>query len=289
MINLKESLQSAPRIGLQRAAFPIVPLAREFPAGHIVARHRHDRGQLIFASRGVMRVDTPSGVWVVPPMRAVWAPPSVDHEIRGLGVVCLRTLLIDTAVSTALPAHCCVIHVSPLLRELILRVASLGEEVSGSRSAPYLIELIAEEICDSHVLPLKIPMPKDPRIMRICQRILQDPADDRTCTQWGFHVGATSRTLERLFHKETGMTFGSWRRQARLLAALKSLATTTPVANIASDLGYRSPAAFTAMFKRAFGCAPSEFFSSSRSPLTYSATGSLSDTRGRSEDDVPKR
>lgn len=259
---------SQPKGKARRGAdFPIVPIAGELPTGYRVPRHHHDHAQLIFASSGVMRIATPDGVWVVPPMRAVWVPVGIDHEIRVSSAVQLRTLLIDSRIKSSLPAQCCVIEVSPLLRELIVRASDLGTAMSRHRMAAHLVALILDEIRDFEALPLHVPMPSDARLVKICRSILEHPSDKRTCAQWGLIVGASARTLERRFHAQTGISFGAWRRQVRLLAALDQLAAHTPIANIAVDLGYRSASAFTVMFKRALGRRPSHFFAQAKAPL----------------------
>lgn len=237
----------------------VVAFGRDYPAGHLIESHSHLRAQLIYASSGIMRVDTPSGIWVVPPMRAIWVPPLVPHEIRANSTVRLRSLLMRADARPGLPDECCVIEVSPLLRELILRMIALSEGQSPVTPSLHLVELILSEIHETGTLPLHIPMPQDSRVRRICQGILLNPSDTRTSAEWGANVGASARTLERLFQKQTGISFGSWRRQARLLAAMTQLAAGTPVANVAVDLGYESPSAFTAMFKRVLGHPPSQY------------------------------
>lgn len=247
---------------LESQPYPIVALGREYPNGHLVERHHHERTQLIYASRGIMRVDTPKGIWVVPPMRAIWMPPGIEHEIRASSTVFLRSLFIQPALRESLPSECCVIDVSPLLRELILRMVNLSE--SGATHVPrHMVDVILDEIRAISVLPLHIPMPRDPRVLRVCHEILENPGDVRTCATWGASTGASARTLERLFQKETGLSFGAWRRQVRLLAALNRLAAEVPIATVALDLGYDSPSAFTAMFKRVLGRPPTEFFPAS--------------------------
>ncbi len=86
------------------------------------------------------------------------------------------------------------------------------------------------------------------------------------------HVGRTlwlvppsSRTLARLFLSELGVTFVHWRHQVRLAAALPRLAAGEAVARIAVDLGYQTPSAFSAMFRRLTGSTPSRYFALSDS------------------------
>ncbi len=245
---------------LEDQPYPIVAFGRDYPGGHLVESHWHLRAQLIYASSGIMRVDTPKGVWVVPPMRGIWVPPMISHEIRTVSAVTLRTLLLQPGVKLGLPIECSVIEVSALLRELILRMISLAEAQPPLTPSIHLLQIILSEIREIAALPLNIPMPEDLRARRICREILLNPTDGKTSAQWGSSVGASARTLERLFQKETGISFGSWRRQARLLQAMSSLATGSSVENVALDLGYQSPSAFTAMFKRVLGYPPRQFF-----------------------------
>jgi AraC-like DNA-binding protein len=72
--------------------------------------------------------------------------------------------------------------------------------------------------------------------------------------------GLGLRTLERLFDAETGMTFGRWRREARFLHGLRSLAQGVPVTRVSAETGYRSASAFVAAFKARFRTTPGRYF-----------------------------
>ncbi len=110
------------------------------------------------------------------------------------------------------------------------------------------------------VVPLHLPMPRDPRLARICARIVAEPSDETSVEEWSRSVGASERTIIRLFPEETGLTFSRWKQQARLMAAVRLLAEGKPVTDIALELGYESPSAFSAMFRRALGMTPTEYF-----------------------------
>lgn len=235
-------------------------MAKDFADGFFIPPHAHKRSQIIYASSGVMRVQTPQGAWVVPPHRAVWVPAGVVHDVRMAGAVAMRTLYIVPDVVRTLPDECCVVAVTPLLRELILRAVELPLLYDESGAEGRLMALILDELRVLPVLPLNLPMPTDPRLLRICRAILDGPGDTRTLGAWGRQVGASGRTLARGFVRETGMTFGRWRQQARLLEALTRLAHSQSVTTIALDLGYDSPSAFTSMFRRALGRTPSAYF-----------------------------
>ena len=246
----------------QHVARPVAAMAKDFPAGQHIARHLHPRAQLIFAAAGVMLVSTDEGSWAVPPQRAVWMPAGVAHEIRLPGAVAMRTLYVRPDAAARMPARVRVIAVSALLRELILRACALPV-LYEERGAPgRLMSLILDEIAALPTLGLDLPMPHDPRLARICRALGADPGSTRTLEDWGREAGGSGRTLARLFVRETGLTFAAWRQQARLLAALARLAAGEPVTRIALDLGYESPSAFAAMFKRALGAPPSRYLAS---------------------------
>lgn len=231
--------------------------AHDYPKGHHIEPHCHAWHQLVYARSGVMTVSTAHGAWVVPPQRAVWMPATTAHEIRCATPVSMRTLYVAPDAAEALPGSCCVVHVSPLLRELVLAsVEAPGPE----RRRGQLAALILSELAVATVAPLHLPEPSDPRVRRITEALRADPGDPRTLAAWSHQVGASTRTLSRLFLAETGMTFRQWQRQARLLAALVKLARREPVTAIALDLGYDSPSAFIHAFRRALGTTPGAYF-----------------------------
>ncbi len=244
----------------QAVARPVAAMPKDFPAGSHVPLHRHARAQLLYAARGVMCVSTPDGAWVVPPHRAVWIPPETEHEIRMSGEVAMRTLYIDPRASPGLPARCTVLEVSPLLRELIL--AAMGEplEYPHHSRGEAIATLVLHEIAAVEAEPLHLPMPRDPRLAAICRRVVERIGADETLDELARDAGLSTRTLARLFQRETGMNFLAWRQQARLAEALTRLAAGQPSTVVAQDIGYASPSAFSAMFSRMLGTTPARYF-----------------------------
>ncbi|HTC17686.1 MAG TPA: helix-turn-helix transcriptional regulator [Stellaceae bacterium] len=252
-------LRSTDAADYQDLARPVAVMAKDFARGTANAPHRHKRGQLICIADGVAAVTTPDGTWVVPPQRAVWVPAETEHWVRCPTAATMRALFIMPDV-TGLPDRCCVIAVSPLLRELISRAADFPVDYDETGSDGRVMALILDEIRALPALPLHLPRPADARLRRVCEALKADPADNRTLENWARASGASARTLARLFRKETGLSFGGWRQQARLLEALGRLASGSPVTTVALDLGYQSPSAFTSMFRRALGTSPTRYF-----------------------------
>ena len=239
---------------------PVFARARDFARQHTIPRHTHPRDQLVYASRGVLTVNTDQGTWVVPPQRAVWVPAGVVHEVRTAGAASLRTLYIDRSAVADLPESCCVVAVSPLLREMILHVMTIATTYDRDGAEGRFIDVLLDQVRGLPVQPLHLPAPSDRRLQIIADGLTAKPADTRSLDTWARNVGASARTLARLFVAETDMTFGQWRQQLRLLEALRLLATGQPVTTVALDLGYESQSAFIAMFRKALGTTPGRYF-----------------------------
>jgi AraC-like DNA-binding protein/quercetin dioxygenase-like cupin family protein len=241
-----------------------VAMAENYADGEVIARHFHRRAQLIYASSGLMTVTTASGAWVVPPQRALWIPPGVAHEVKASGDLRMRTLYFEPNTSTELifPQSCTVIEMTILMRELVLRAVELesGKE-DCDRRFKNLLRVLLDETGRPPVLSFHLPLPADPRLAKICGALLADPAVKLTLPMWGKRVGGSARTLGRHFSKETGMTFAQWRQKARLLASLTKLARGETIASVSLDLGYNSPSAFSAMFRKKLGASPASYIS----------------------------
>jgi AraC-like DNA-binding protein/quercetin dioxygenase-like cupin family protein len=238
----------------------VVAMAKDFGNGHVIPFHQHARSQLLYASSGVMTVTTLNGIWVVPPFRAVWIPALVEHQISCSGRLSMRTLYIKPKIAPHLLQECCVVSVPPVLRELILYATTLPHLYKPESLEERIMNLILDLVQTLEVAPLDLPIPRDERLQKIFKGLSKNPGDSRTLEDWGKTVGATSRTLARLFRSETGMSFTQWRQQLRILEGLRRLAREEPVTTVALDLGYDSPSAFIAMFRKALGTTPGQYF-----------------------------
>jgi AraC-like DNA-binding protein len=158
-----------------------------------------------------------------------------------------------------LSGDCRLIKVSPLVRALINEAVTFPVEYETDGREGRIMDLILSEIRRTQPVPLNVPMPKDKRLARICAAILQDPGNNQDLEHWSQLGGLGRRTLTRLFRRETGMSFCEWRQQVRLMEALNRLTMREPVTNVALDLGYDSPSAFSAMFRRLMGVSPRDY------------------------------
>ena len=238
---------------------PVLSLARDIEAEESYDWHHHYRAQLVFASEGVMTVSTHTGTWVVPPEQAVWMPAGEEHQVVALGRLSMRSLYLHPDACAELPGEPRVLRVTRLLRELILRLAAFPTFYDVDGMAARLAAVIPDEIRTLEPEPLHLPLPHSRRLTAVTRTLIEEPADARPLSHWATVVGASERTLARHFLNETGMTFGAWRQRLRLVKAVERLAAGAPVTNVALDLGYESPSAFIAMFRRELGTTPGRY------------------------------
>lgn len=250
-----DELDDTPRV--------VVAIGTDYAHGHLLARHTHRRAQLLYGATGVMQVRTHDGSWVVPPQRAVWIPAGVAHEVLMLGVS-TRSLYIEPE-AVDLGRQCQVIDVSPLMRHLLMEAVEAPLNYDEAGRDAVLMDLLLHELARSTHLPLHIPLPVEPRLLGLCQAFVQQPNARQSPRQWADQLHISLRTFNRLFRQQTGLSFSQWRQQACVVLALARLATGTPVTRIALDCGYESPAAFSTMFRRILGQAPSVWLAATNS------------------------
>lgn len=241
-------------------ARPMAAMEVDYPDAASTGQHAHPNGQILYAIEGVMIVTSAQGIWVVPPNRAVWIVPDLVHEVRMRGAVKIRTIFVDPGYAPGLPQESCVLAVSALMRELILAAMDVPLDHDPDSREARLMRLILDEVVRLEVVRLHLPLPKDARLARLCAGLQRDLSDSSGAEVWGARLGISGKTVHRLFQQETGLSFGQWRQQARLLHALERLAEGARVIDAALDAGYASQSAFTAMFRREFGLPPRDFY-----------------------------
>lgn len=249
---------------------PVRVRARRLKADTRIVPHRHAWAQVAFSNTGVLRVTAENHTYIVPPSRAVWIPPGTEHVVTVVEDAELRTLYLHQADGRVGPrplaapgdadwSRCRVLEASPLLRELVLQLAEDPDTPPDDRER-CIAALVQDELARARPVPLGVGLPVDKRLRALCEAVLDDPARHATLEGWAAEAGASVRTVARLFRQELGTTFAEWRQQVLLAKALSMAARKRPMSHIASELGYASASAFTAMVRRSVGVPPSRFF-----------------------------
>ncbi|MDJ0463771.1 helix-turn-helix transcriptional regulator [Streptomyces sp. H27-C3] len=234
---------------------PVAPTrAQRLAPGAAIDAHRHDDHQIVYAARGVLAITTGAGTWVAPATRAIWVPARTVHAHQAHGRLDLHLVGLPATDNPLGLDGPTVLTVSPLLRELILAYTRAPLDDSPVRRR--LRAVMLDQLKASHHEPVHLPTPSAPRLKELCAILQADPADSRSLAMLGKEIGASDRTLSRLFQSDLGMTFPQWRTQLRLYRALVLLAENTPVTSVARACGWASASAFIDVFRRAFGHTP---------------------------------
>lgn len=218
--------------------------------------HAHRKTQLLYQAEGAVTVQTSARVGHLAPMQALWLPAGESHRIAIRRRSSYRSLYFDPSIYRDLPSTPVIVEVGPLLRELIVRVTQWPADSALSDAQARLVSTLLDELRAAPVASLHLPMPRDRRLAPIANALLDDPSIPATLDEWAGQAGATSRTLARLFLRETGLTYAQWRTQCRLLVAQALLAEGFSVTAAAHAVGYASDSAFIAMYRRLYGVSP---------------------------------
>jgi len=146
--------------------------------------------------------------------------------------------------------------VTPLLHQLLLASEAIPALYDEQGRDGDILRLAIHELRAAPALPLFAPLPEDTRLSMLCRAFLVAPSITTAADSWAERLHCSPRTFSRLFRKQTGMSFGQWRQQACLMAAVTRLSLGESVTSIALGLGYDSPGAFSSMYRRQMGVAP---------------------------------
>jgi AraC-like DNA-binding protein len=212
--------------------------------------------QLLYAASGVMTISTPAGAWTIPQHRALWIPDNARATVSNRSRVAIRSLYLSSSLR-ALPDPARAMHLPRFCRELLLHTVrccplDLREPVHRA-----LLTVLIDQVRSLPGAPLWLPRPADPRAADFAAAAAADP--DADTADLARSVGASRRTLERIFIAETGLSLGAWRRRAQLLDSLDLLAAGTSVTTTAIRTGYTTPSAYVTAFKRELGVTPGRF------------------------------
>lgn len=236
----------------------IVGMAVDVTAAHDSGVHAHQRAQLMYVVGGVVQIQIDEQRMILPPTMAAWIPSGVKHQLESNKPFSYRSLYLDTSTYKNVFEQSKVLAVGGLLRELILRITEwpLDQLIAAQER---LVSVLFDELTEAPIQPLSLPMPADRRLQAITSHLFKNPGDTATLEQLAEQAGASSRTVNRLFQKETGFNFSDWRQQLKVMEAIRMLAEGESVTQISLALGYNQESAFISMFKKMTGYTPGKF------------------------------
>ncbi len=213
-------------------------LSARFSPGHRIDWHSHSWSQLLYATEGVVTVESRSACWVVPTHRGIWVPAGTEHLLKMHGRVFLQTVYLERHHARTADLTCSAFEISRLMHELIVHVCDLGIVSGDTEVNRTLIQFFNYQVERLSPFPLMIPMPQDERARRLAERIVDTPGSVENLETLSGEFGASLRTMQRIFTKEVGVPLARWRNQVKMVTAVQLLGNGRSVTNIAFDLGF---------------------------------------------------
>lgn len=246
------------RLGVVAWELPRVAI-RQMPA------HSHAEAQLCGLDQGLAILETDAGAWMCPPGRCVWIPPNMVHSLRSCGKISGWMVRVATGERATLPVEPGVLALSPLLKEIVVRMMTWVENPEANAAKRRLVGVLHDEICTASQIQLHLPVPRDPALKRLATRLAEGPKAAEDLAALAREVGLSERSLFRNFQKETGLSPGQWRRQMQVLRSLELLSKGRSVTETSLEIGYESAGAFIRTFRQAVGVTPAVYAHKQRS------------------------
>ncbi|MDC9589979.1 helix-turn-helix transcriptional regulator [Xenorhabdus sp. XENO-10] len=247
---------------------PVVGIAAEM-GQHDSGFHQHDMGQLLFTKRGCIKITLANQLSILPPTRMAWIPPKTQHRAEMRGSVGYRSIYFDTHYLNAhypnvsgialISTQSEVLEATPLLQALLERIAISSFDSDWYQGkGKNLLAVFFDEIREARREPTLLQLPSDRRLARLSFEQLP-PSLNVLAT----YIGASEKTITRIFQRETGMNYQQWRQQWRLVKAIELLAQNKTLSYVAQELGFANDSAFVTFFRKAMGRPPREYMAGS--------------------------
>ncbi len=229
------------------------------PPRHTFPTHHHMWHQFLYASSGVLIVDIIGERLFIPPENAVWLPSGCQHSVSTEYGAELKSLYINATYQQLPTDKSLVLKISPIIKALITEVSTFDVKYSTSGYEAQVISLMLSTLPRLKHVTDHLPWPTSVELLKMCNQLYEQPGGKQTTQMLAEHLAMSKRTLERKFHRETGMTIQAWSLRLRFLKAIELLTAGHSITNIALDLGYSSPSPFIYMFRNISGMSPREY------------------------------
>jgi AraC-like DNA-binding protein/quercetin dioxygenase-like cupin family protein len=240
--------------------FHVTAKLEEMPRGFIDKWHQHPWHQIAFPFEGILQTKVADSQFVIPHSGMLFIPANTRHESFVMTDTKFIGIYLNPKFTNDYPLKTKAISVTPFLRELILHISQCVANLEVSeQEISNLLAVLIDQISAGESYQMRLLLPSDRRLMIIFNALIADPKLKVKLSDWAKQVGASERTLSRLFTKELGMTFPLWRRHLRLVSSLNLLETTLSVQEIAFNVGYNTDSSFIYAFKKLFNQTPQQY------------------------------
>lgn len=221
--------------------------------------HQHSEGQFVLVKHGYLDGHAENKTWLLNPGMAAWIPPNISHWGCTSSDVELLVLYLPEKQCGDFPKSVRLLTATALMFALCERMIESTQTNTRPRRTQCMLYLLKQEICEADAAGIIIPLPRDPRLKSMTDMLMESPALRLSLSEWGRRIGATERTLTRLFRRETGLRYTDWHARLLLSEAIRNIAHGHNNTQLAESLGFSSADSFGHWFRRLTGVSPSQF------------------------------
>ncbi|ELX8380994.1 helix-turn-helix domain-containing protein [Providencia vermicola] len=233
---------------------PILGIAAEM-GRHDSGFHSHNMGQLLFTQQGCILISLENRLSLLPPGRVAWIPANIVHRAQMRASVGYRSVYLNQQIAHQVGDEVMILTVTALLRELLERIAVAPFDSNWQQGRlANLLPVFIDELQHASKEPMLLAIPQDRRMKNLNMEQLPPPLMELAKT-----IGASEKTITRLFLHETGMSYQAWRQQWRFIKAVELLAQGKTYSFITQELGLSSDSAFISFFRKMSGVTPKEY------------------------------
>jgi len=256
----RQTVSTANQLIKENSQRPILFYVKEMKKGEHDMVHQHTWHQIIYPIQGMLKTLSGGYQFIIPHHRALFVPANTEHESHMIHDTTFVGIYINPVNNRQSPLECQVMEVSNFFRELILHLKQqTDDEGDKSQVISRLVDVLYDQVWTQRAIEFEIPMPSDRRLVQIVDTLISNPSNNLTLNDWSENVGASERTLSRLFKKEVNLSFPQWRQRLRLISALRILEQDISIDNVAHQVGYQSCSSFIEAFKKSFKLTPQQY------------------------------
>ncbi|WP_083444980.1 helix-turn-helix domain-containing protein [Pseudorhodobacter aquimaris] len=237
---------------------PVVAWSGPLPKDTQLPAHS-GQAMVLFCFDGLMRVEVDEDRWFIPDRYGIWIPAGTVPRVKTSDDIEFQAFQLHPKFDAriAMPQQPTVLRATPLIRGIARRLTQPAPLTVAQQRRLGWVAL--DEIARLERPNLHLPGSDDARVSAVMAHVMADPRRAASLSQLARTIGSSERTLSRLFLTETGMTWRDWRDRLRFVLSLEGLQAGKGSTDIAVSLGYSSPSAFVAAFRRQSGMTPTEW------------------------------
>ncbi|WP_394134181.1 AraC family transcriptional regulator [Aliivibrio fischeri] len=238
---------------------PVLVKVIDMPKGYVDSLHHHKWHQVIFPIKGLLQTQVGSYQYLLPHTSALFVPATLVHESIALTNTTFIGIYINPAYCFKNEKQIRTVFLTPFIKELIQEIRRQYLQMAGNKELLNLLQVLHDQIKHSDDVTFQLLLPQDRRLKQIFNKLTETPILDWSLKVWGEEVGASERTLSRLFVKEFKTSFPLWRQQIRLIYSLSLLNEDRTIQSIADAVGYHNDSSYIKAFKSYFDMTPQQF------------------------------